>query len=1021
MPTPLLPSLITGHDVTNFNNAGTWETRTAAELERISNGLDVTTPEPDRSAVNSIPNMWARPLLFEMALYNANHPLHQHILGEWRGLLAMLAFKERRNFPVTTERIQIPADGPEVPDFLRALRRLLPQDTLAIGTTWDILHLILYGGTPIGLTSPTTLVCTSVNYAGNVSDVPWSNEGSYLCDPIDSLTQEEKAALTSWLNKIHGQLDPASTPGLNTNLIDLLRGLIARFISDLGVAEEEYEFSDKPFGFTGIFNCMDRPIAAKEYFTEKLFVINQTDAFSGSPQISIDGEDSLVDLNGSPVTPILPITENLLIDPVIRSSLQQRVTFEQMDNGIKVNLRLPSPETNSQNDELVTSRVYKYIDRETGHDSLRRNWEIVEIPTVPVLEIWPNFKAENWKIYYTYCKVSQNTFYAKPFLPAGEEDDDSQLLLESAGNDDDEITKTSYFPEAMLCKYRTPGSLRDEDAGVLITSVPDVPIPDESTWTVGIDFGTTSTAVYKNDGHSPPSPITFDARLLQVTDSDDSDRLSLYDYFFPSASQQTPFFSLFHIWNRDQDAPQQLEPLLNGHIYFLSDYQKFNDENTKGRIYSDLKWSSDPTDRNRARVFFTQLCLQCAAEAVYAGATNIEWRFSFPMAFSRRDQADFSRIWRNVTDVCTEVTGLNNEGIESEPESIVIAKYFAHSTFPGNFAPGAVCIDVGGATSDISIWKNNELYSQTSLRFAGRDMFLDLLAATPKFLKHFGVNDQVTHRLEDVRKDNLECYRQIDALLENEYKDWLDSFLLKKTEFPVNEFEQLVAIGIAGLLYYVGLLLNYLTEIKGFESDYICVYIGGKGSRILEWFGNEESDMELLKQVFLDASGFDGRFEIQITEDPKGEAAFGLVSGETELTVERNHQEEDENRQDLIVAGESFWIDEERYEWTEVLTPELFDDDLIPEDNLEQIQKFVKSFNKNAGPGRNRVLQIPIEMTESDRTDNISLKAGIADPLKRIQAVEAGERRSEPLFILGLKDLLKKKTARWKEKTERLQ
>ena len=1016
MPKPLLPLLIQEHDVEDINNAGTWEQRTATELENISRGLDVTTPNPDRSAVNSIPNMWARPLLFEMALYNS-HPLHGHILGEWRGLLAMLAFKERYNFPVTTEEIRIPDDNQGVPEFLRALRCLLPIDTLALGTTWDGHHLILYDENPIGLTSPTTLVCTSVNYAGNVSDVPWSNEGSYLCDPIDFLTQEEKAAFVGWLNNIFRQFDPAAIDGLNTNLSDSLRGLITRFIGDLSIAGTEFKFSERRLGFTGIFSCIDRPILGREYFTEKLFVIKQKDAFNGSPQISIDGDDSLVDLNGLPVTPILPIKENLLVDPAIRNSLQQRVTFKQIDNGIRVSLRLPAAGADAQNNELVTYREYKYVDKEAGPDYLRENREIVEIPTVPVLEIWPNFKAENWKIYYTYCKVSQDTFYAKPFLPAGTEDDDSQLFLESAGDDNDKITKTSYFPEVMLCKYKTPGSARDEDAGVLITSVPNVLSPDESTWTVGVDFGTTSTAVYRNDGHNPPSPITFDARLLQVTDSDDSDRVSLYDYFFPSASQQTPFFSLLHIWNSNQDARQQLEPLLNGHIYFLSDYQRFNDENTKGRIYSDLKWSSDPADRRRAQVFFRQLCLQCAAEAVAVGATGIKWRFSFPMAFSRRDQTDFGGIWSNVTNACTQVTGLNNEGIESEPESIVIAKYFAHSTFPGTFAPGAVCIDIGGATSDISIWKNNELCSQTSLRFAGRNIFLDLLAATPKFLRHFGVDDQVTNKLEGVIGNNLGCYPQIDALLENEYQDWLELFLLTKGEFPVNQFEQLVAIGIAGLLYYIGLLLNYLIEVEEFESDYICIYIGGKGSRILDWFGNKEFDMELLQQVFHDASGFNGRVEIQITEAPKGEAAFGLVSSETELVVARNnHQNEEENHQGLIVAGESFTIDEDHYEWTEVLTPEMFDNDLIPEDTLEQIQKFVESFNRNAGPGNRNVLQIPIEMTEGDRTDNISLKAGIADPLKRIQAIDAIERRSEPLFILLLKDLLKKKTAEWKEK-----
>ena len=54
--------------------------------------------------IDSIPSMWARPLLFEMALYNDRHPVHTRILGEWRGLLAMLALKEWCDFPLTTEQ-----------------------------------------------------------------------------------------------------------------------------------------------------------------------------------------------------------------------------------------------------------------------------------------------------------------------------------------------------------------------------------------------------------------------------------------------------------------------------------------------------------------------------------------------------------------------------------------------------------------------------------------------------------------------------------------------------------------------------------------------------------------------------------------------------------------------------------------------------------------------------------------------------------------------------------------------------
>ena len=170
MPNPLLPRLTTTNQVTTFGNAGRWEKRESAELERISEGLDVGDTKIASAEVDSIPSMWARPLLFEMALYDTRHPMHERVLGEWRGLLAILALKEWSDFPLTTEQINITdiENLLDAEDFLRALEKLRPKDTLDKTTTWETLNIILFNKKPIGITSPTTLVCTSVNCFGRI-------------------------------------------------------------------------------------------------------------------------------------------------------------------------------------------------------------------------------------------------------------------------------------------------------------------------------------------------------------------------------------------------------------------------------------------------------------------------------------------------------------------------------------------------------------------------------------------------------------------------------------------------------------------------------------------------------------------------------------------------------------------------------------------------------------------------------------------------------------------------------------
>src|SRR3712207_4847757 len=91
MTHPILPKLRPNHNVKNVPEAGKWDVRTRDALEKLSSGLKVDKIETE---ISSIPDMWARPMLFEMALFNPQHVLHDRVLGEWRGLLAMLALKE---------------------------------------------------------------------------------------------------------------------------------------------------------------------------------------------------------------------------------------------------------------------------------------------------------------------------------------------------------------------------------------------------------------------------------------------------------------------------------------------------------------------------------------------------------------------------------------------------------------------------------------------------------------------------------------------------------------------------------------------------------------------------------------------------------------------------------------------------------------------------------------------------------------------------------------------------------------
>ena len=1011
---PLLPSLKEeGNTVAPLRSTGTWEQVGAIELENISRSLNVTTGHARYTNIDSIPSMWARPLLFEMALYDIDHPMHECILGEWRGLLAMLALKEQRNFSLVTEEIEIPAeDDVEYPEFLRALRRLLPAHTLEASTTWDTLYLILFNKKPIGMTSPTTVVCTSVDYVGCISEVPWF-DGQFLCDPTSDLNQEERAAVAGWLTHFHRtQIDPRPShdPNFNQELnerIGFIRECfyeqVHNFTNELlnGTPESAPRLSDTGLGMTeGFFIGINYPIARKEYFTEKLFVINQQDAFLEHAILSPRGSRD-IRVGGSLVTPILPIKKEMLADFSV-DDLNQRITFEETVTGIKVNLRLSSPGDGPGSDFIISQ---EYVKKEPSDGTLFESYEIVEIPHLPVLEIWPNFRTPNWRTYYTYFrKAGQDTFYAEPFL-ATDEEHDFYVLEDRMGNIETKITKTECFPEVMICRYRDPDASNHEEAGILLISAPESLQEGETTWNIGIDFGTSSTTVYRNDlqdlqGSS--HPIAFDDRLLQITDSRRL-RTSVYDDFFSSKLEETPFFSLFqrHLNSgSNSENRETLEPLLDGRIYFVDDYQLAED------VVSNLKWSPEPIDRVRTQAFLEQICLQCAAEAVTSRVSQINWRFSYPLAFSKLDREQFHNIWTKVTDLCTNVTGIRHGNVISESESVVTAKFFA-SRF-GGFANGTVCIDIGGETSDISIWQNNTACWQTSLRFAGRHIFLDLLKQNLTFLRHFGVDDTDIQLLQRVSR-SLDFYSQadtwIDAWINNSEQSLQEKFAIYGGDAQVREFVQLIAIGISGLLYYIGLILNYLGKSRDFERKMPNVYIGGNGSRILHWlangdFGPYSENNRCLKEIILTASGFDPNslFDLKITPNPKHEAAAGLVDVDTILKPTEDQFD--------FLAGEVFTEGGSDYEWTELLTAERFGNRLTPGSKLVQIEKFIEVFNVKLG----EALGGPIRF--DDQLES-RLTADLNDKLIHLHLTDFTRRTIEPLFIVELKRLLKLQTEQW--------
>jgi hypothetical protein len=71
-------------------------------------------------------------------------------------------------------------------------------------------------------------------------------------------------------------------------------------------------------------------------------------------------------------------------------------------------------------------------------------------------------------------------------------------------------------------------------------------------------------------------------------------------------------------------------------------------------------------------------------------------------------------------------------------ESLTVAQFFADfNDSPQQDLIHTTCLDVGGGTSDISIWQDNHLVHQASVPYAGRDLFHQILQPVLKPDVHF--------------------------------------------------------------------------------------------------------------------------------------------------------------------------------------------------------------------------------------------------------------------------------------------
>jgi hypothetical protein len=1076
----VLPKLKQDSDVKPSDRPGLWDIQPEKAFENVASSLDYQAPGAVKS-ISSVPTMWARPLLMEMALYNQAHPLHQQVVEQWQGMLAAIALAEIRGFDLKAQLVELESLRKE--DFADSLFELLPEEKntlykLASKNAWQDIYVFLWNGKPVGMSSPSTLVVPSEE--GQWKGLPWWRQENgvwQLSSPQDYLNESEQGLLWCWLENLDDEL--AKHQG-QKGAINIMRGLIGNFQASLRKNENQKlslsndsQFFGVPLN-RGVLVALNRPvkgaevpssvrlIASREKGVKPLLIIDpeiakqwnipaqkigihdgktlaslkmqelpnlktawqdviliQSDELFLQEFVFIDQDEALPGVllpktstplifNNQRITPLIPL-EPILLNYFAPEDLIKKIQFQVRNNEVRVIVDLPL----SGNKEPFRIQKDYPLKEENA------------LPQVPVMEVWPNLRAPGWKEYYGFyydAEHGEDTFQVN--FP---EVKDANSFQEARGSY--QIARMEEFPDHIKCL-----DSQRKLIGLIALATPLETKPSGS-WKVGVDFGTSFTNIYVKS-YDIAEPLQLENLILKITDSDITTRRPvLWEYFIPESfipeDKPLPLSSVLTTKGSKETRIDKIHRLIfDGRIY-TPRYREFRPQ--EGWIKTSLKWSED--NRVFNQLFLKHLGLHISALAAQKDIAEIQWCISYPSAFSRSNCRDYLNEWKELTKELANNTGIKQicpDSVEDEDfstESLATAQYFRDQE--GHRLVKTTCIDIGGGTSDISIWEANKLLHQCSVQLASRDLFSQFLEINPKFIEQkFEINLAEWKGLKGGAFN-----AKLDVWLRQYADDWLNNrkrFVRNNSDFQ--GFVRLMTIGIAGLYYYVGILLKVLYREEKYSCEEITdVYVGGNGSRLFNWlaqgeqFSPDDEANDLFSLMLSKGSGFEDDEIIvttRLSQNPKDEVACGLVLDDTELNKKDNDEAKKKRRKpkekDFLIAGEGCYVNGDFIDAESRLKKFESDDKLkefkIPE--LTNVSRFLYDFHM-------ALIELDIEdikplpgytrKPEIDSNKNFWREVGdeLTNLLLEFKGKKFDEIRLEPPFILGLKALLKVLAKQW--------
>ncbi|MEA4998066.1 MAG: hypothetical protein VB087_01620 [Candidatus Limiplasma sp.] len=361
----------------------------------------------------------------------------------------------------------------------------------------------------------------------------------------------------------------------------------------------------------------------------------------------------------------------------------------------------------------------------------------VPIPTrdVPTVRLWPAARMRGglWSAYYVLAQRPDALDVAVPDQGGFVQGEPRRAMDEDDHGARDErrwhVARVTRWP---LYIGLTRGKL---SLGALPNDDAPTQLKREVPAAVAIDFGSNATTMMLRQGeHIRPAALA--PRLLKtLLQGRGADDLSLPDEFLPprlfrSEAQPATFVSVMDMFGDDEKRWQQ--PLLDGHIYYPPDTLTLLRKNPNA-LYYGLKWGDEPYIIQCLRLFLKQAMVQASLAARLSGSPSLTWRVSMPNAMPLHRQEAYLETVRGLSREVAAETGMPlTQGVPAvlfASENQADGLYF-RSRNEVNAVSGFLNMDVGGGTTDLSVWLGGAPYAaaETSLLLGCRQILFDSLA-----------------------------------------------------------------------------------------------------------------------------------------------------------------------------------------------------------------------------------------------------------------------------------------------------